>query len=139
MELVTTYHECNRPNLISVIQERQYNFFLKLKKLTNENSSCIGIINLYERYMLQNQNLKIISYYRNLHGNYKKFDMERRKVMIRNSDTTMNRRYVEITNLEQPNMLYQSFHNDKDRIIITLMSSIIRRNWSVQTTQNTQT
>ena len=87
--------------------------------------------------MLQNQNLKIISYYRNLHGH--KFDMERRKVMIRNSDTTMNRRYVEITNLEQPNMLYQSFHNDKDRIIITRWRLSCHRNWSVQTTQNTQT
>ena len=113
------FHECSRPHVISVIKERQYNFFKKLSTLTEEDTSLKGVMDLYEIYMQQNQNLKMLNYYKNLNGDDKKLDVEERKNVLHASDTTMNCRYVELSNLEKPHILYKSLHNDKDRIVIT--------------------
>ena len=110
--------ECNRPGIISVIKDRQYMFFKKLSELRNEDTTLKGVLELYNALIEQN-NSGILTYYNSLRDNHRTVSAEEIKNSLQTSDATMCRRYVSLTNLEQSTNLYNSFANDKDRIIIT--------------------
>ena len=58
--------EYNRSDITSAITDRQYHFFNKLLSLTNEDTSVKGVIDLYDGYTQEHQNLGILNYYKNL-------------------------------------------------------------------------
>ena len=113
------YFECNRPDVIAVIKDRQRNFFKKLSNLRSEDTSTIGVIELYDRLTQYDQHSGLLNYYRNLSENNQRKAMEDIMNSLRNSDASMCKRYVELTELQQPTCLYNSLPDDKDRTIIT--------------------
>ena len=110
------YHEIGRADIIAVIQERQKNLIEKIKNLSIEDAVVKMIWEFYQQLSVQ----KILTkYYDNLSDDICESNRLERRERIVNSDASMCREYVNLTNLEPTRSLYQAFCDDQDRITIT--------------------
>ena len=72
----------------------------------------------YKIFSQQYGDLIMLKYYENLSADNKKTNMQDRKRALRDSDASTRRRYVELTDLEEPTTLYASLSDDKDQIVL---------------------
>ena len=113
------YTELNIGDIKSTILDRQYNFIQRF--LQNDTTTTISknIWNLYQNIINENDPNNILSYYMNLQNNNKIRNKEERKSRLMQSSTTMITRYKQLFNLNYCSVLYDSYVNEHDRIIIT--------------------
>ena len=104
-------HEIRRGDIVSKLKDRQYNFFKKLREIEKGDALVTDMIDLCK-------NDDFISYYSNLNPNNYKEDIRMRTERIHNSDNSMAKYYVDM-NFMKESCIYNSFVNDKDRVIIT--------------------
>ena len=106
------YHELNRPDLISKIHSQQYNFFEKINNLNSNEAVVKSFLDLCH-------NLPIYKHYCKLNSMHIKNNISNRLNRIQSSDTTMNKRYVDIIGINHSDFLYNSNVCDESRCIIT--------------------
>ena len=107
------YAELDRPDIVSTIKERQYNFFCKLANLDGSAIVC-DILD-----MCAAADLEVIRYYNSLSDTHCDNDKKKRKERMLEAETTYIKRYREITNLQYCHSLYDSFLREDIRITIT--------------------
>ena len=112
------YHEVNRADIVSLIRDRQYNFFMKLMKHDEHTAVILGIWNLYNS-KVDATSEGIVNYYQNLQAKNKETNSDARRERITSSERTMTKRYKDITNLQYSDILYNSFMIEKSRVMIT--------------------
>ena len=112
------YHEVNRADIVSLIRDRQYNFFMKLMKHDEHTAVILGIWNLYNS-KVDATSEGIVNYYQNLQAKNKETNFDARRERITSSERTMTKRYKDITNLQYSDILYNSFMIEKSRVMIT--------------------
>ena len=112
------YHEVKRPDLIAIIKDRQYKFFKKISVLSAEDSMVKSVTNLYNKYMGENTDSKIM-YYSKLSGNEKEVNKSQRLNLIDSSDRSSIVTYRSVVGTGFNHVLYKSNLNDEDRKIIT--------------------
>ena len=87
------YTEVDRPDIVSTIKERQYNFFCKLANLDGSAIVC-DILD-----MCAAADLDVIRYYNSLSDTHCADDKKKRKERMKSTDTTYIKRYRDITSL----------------------------------------
>ena len=109
------YAEINRPDIISIIQDRQYNFRMKIENLNKDEALMKEVWDLCD----QQDNENLCHYYRNIQCNNAASNLNNRKSNIELSDQTMNIRYRSMIGFTNPTILYDSCLDDEKRKIIT--------------------
>ena len=109
------YTELNRPDIISLIKDRQYKFKNKVDKL-NDNEALMKEI---WQLCIQKNNVNLCLFYQNLAGNNTTLNMNNRKLNIQQSNKTMIVRYRSIIGLDYSSILYDSCLDDEKRKIIS--------------------
>ena len=112
------YQELNRADIISIIRDRQYNFFTKILKHEESAAVVKGIWNLYQNKVDAGSG-GIIEYYQSLQSKNKESNREQRKNRINSSEMSMTVRYRDVSTLQYPSILYDSFVIEKYRTVIT--------------------
>ena len=106
------YVELNKADIISTICDRQYDFFQKLSELTEDQAIVKSIMNLCSH-------LGIIKHYEGLSNTNRDDDITIKKDEITTSTETMKHRYYSLTNNTYCSAIYDTFMNEKYRILIT--------------------
>ena len=109
------YAEINRPDIISTLQDRQYNFRMKIENLKKDEALMKEVWDICDQQDKDN----LCQYYRNLQCNNAISNLNNRKSNIQLSDQTMNVRYRSMIGFTSPAILYDSCLDDKLRTIIT--------------------
>ena len=112
------YLELNKADIVTVIRDRQYNFFRKFINQSEDTAIAMNIWNLYNNNV-DSASEGVIHYYQNLEPENKKKNKETRKERTNLSELSMTTRYKELTNLEYCDTLYNTFVIEKNRIVIT--------------------
>ena len=112
------YLELNKADIVTVIRDRQYNFFRKFINQSEDTAIAMNIWNLYNNNV-DSASEGVIHYYQNLEPENKKKNKETRKERTNLSELSMTTRYRELTNLEYCDTLYNTFVIEKNRIVIT--------------------
>ena len=112
------YQEIDRADIIYTIRNRQYTFFAKILKHEENAAVVIGIMNLYNSKVDAGSE-GIVNYYQNLQAKNRELDKTQRKDRINTSELSMTIRYREVSNLQYPDVLYNSFMTEKYRTVIT--------------------
>ena len=113
------YAELNRPNIVSVIKDRQYNFFKKFLLLKEEDAIAKQI---WSNYALDNgfNNPKPhIAYYNSLSGDNQRIFLNNVKLSISSSTKSMDIRYRNLFDLKFNSTLYDSILIEKYRSLVT--------------------
>ena len=110
------YMELQRPDIISSIKDRQYNFLQKIMLLTPEDAIVKSIWDLCDS---NDEAKKFTDYYKQLNKDNKEKNISSRKNEINSSNNTMNKRYVDLIGMKYCNTLYSSTLLDSKRKIIT--------------------
>ena len=102
-KIITTdliYLEMNRPDYASFIQDQQYNFYHKIKNLSEEESIIKTIMN-------RCSTTNMMSYYENLlNNNNKKLNIDERLNRVKTNTSTMTKRYIDISNGKYASHIY---------------------------------
>ena len=106
------YTEINRPDIVSCIKDGQYKFYSKLTNLSYEEA-------LVKEVMRRCEQTNMMRYYKELNNNHKERNISERKSRLESSDATMTKRYMEITEGKYSSTIYESYMNEKLRILIT--------------------
>ena len=106
------YSELNRPDLVSVIKDRQHKFFEKISELPEDEA-------IVKRICILCNNTNPIRYYQTLKNDHRTSSINDRITKMKNSDETLTKRYIEITNLEYSSVIYDSYMDEELRIILT--------------------
>ena len=107
------YTELNRPDIVSVMKDRQYNFFCKLANLDGSAIVCDILT------MCAAADLEVIRYYNSLTDTHCEVDKTKRKERMEIGETTYIKRYREITKLEYCHSLYETYLREDLRITLT--------------------
>ena len=83
------YHELNRCSIMSTILDRQYSFFEKLNQMSSDDAIVKLVMEMFD-------DASMISYYKDLQGNYGIHEKEEREVRIRTSENSMCRIYCDL-------------------------------------------
>ena len=113
------YNELNIPDLKCLIMNRQYNFFMKLMNMQENQAIAKSIWLLYKGNRISALRNTMISYYSNLQKCPAQLNIQDRKIRIESSPNSMCIRYKNITKMIRPNLLYNSMVDDIQRTIIT--------------------
>lgn len=107
--------EIDKPDIISIIKDRQYNFKKKIEDSKKEESLMKEIWDLCQIQETPN----LCEYYRNISDNNSIQSINDRKRRIETSEQTMSMRYRSIIGFSYPSTLYNSCLDDEKRKIIT--------------------
>ena len=111
------FQELNKADIVSAIQDRQYNFYEKLMKHDENTAVVMGVWNLY------NENVDtphgIIHYFQSVQPKNREKNKHLRKQRLESSTQSMSLRYKEISNLQYCDVLYDEFVIERYRMTIT--------------------
>ena len=114
------YCEVMRPDIKSIILERQYKFLQKLLSLTENEAITKRIWSYYCQKFKQNSSRHChYNHYTKLQPDAKKKNMDRRKRRVANSDETMCNRYRSLCSIDNQSLIYSHMINDRYRITLT--------------------
>ena len=107
------YLEMNRPDYASYIQDQQYNFYHKIKNLSEEESIIKTIMN-------RCSTTNMMSYYENLlNNNNKKLNIDERLNRVKTNTSTMTKRYMDISNGKYASHIYDFNLCEEYRTLLT--------------------
>ena len=109
------YAEINRPDIIALMKDRQFQFKKKIDMAKKEEALMKEI---WDVCQLQ-EGPSLCDYYQNITDNNAVANINDRKMRIESSEQTMNVRYRSLLGLSYPYVLYNSCLDDKRRKIIT--------------------
>ena len=113
------YAELNRPDIISIITQRQHNFFEKFSSIIDDDAVAKQIWTKYTNLYENGRRKSFVDYYTSLQGNATKNNISQRKLKLSQSTKSMDVRYTQLFGLEFNQVLYKDMSNDIDRKIIT--------------------
>ena len=114
------YCEVMRPDIKSIILERQYNLLQKLLSLTENEAITKRTWSYYCQKFKQNSGRHChYNHYTKLQPDAKKKNMDRRKRRVANSDQTMCNRYRSLCSIDNQSLIYSHMINDRYRITLT--------------------
>ena len=106
------YHELRRGTIFSKIKDQQWKFYQRLMKVKVDESLCISIYKICKE-------IEFAKYYRNLHGNNYKNDIEARNQKIITSEASMISYYRNLELHVKSCSIYKNYMIDINRKIIS--------------------
>ena len=106
------YNELKRADIISKIKDLQFNFYQKVKRLSEEDAMVVSVLNLCRE-------TSIVRYYESLHGHNKEDNIADRQRRIATSESSMMIYYRNLVDIVNEPMIYNSYMNDSQRQVIT--------------------
>ena len=106
------YLELDLSDILTLVKQRQYNFYQNLLKLGEEESICRKLVSLFHY-------LPMFDYYRGLRENAVKRSKASRIEQSRNNTNTLSERYHKLIDLKYNHIIYNSFLPEYLRVIIT--------------------
>ena len=117
---ILLYVEICRPDLISLIKDRQFNFIQKIFNTNRENAIVKAIYELYKRLITVREEDTFMMYYGNLESKNGIKDLKQKRDELLNSPQSMCTRYKSLIGIPDSNIfLYSALANDDNRKIIT--------------------
>ena len=110
------YQEIMRPDIIAVLQDRQFKFAEKIKKLGKDEAL---VKEIWDICIIDNQPTSLRQYYEQLNNRNAETNFNDRKNRIETSDQSMCVRYRNMIGFEHCTTLYQSCLDDAKRKTIT--------------------
>ena len=112
------FAELNKADIMATIHQRQYNFFKKFLQLSPHESTTRSIWELYREWNVESPT-SYFTYYSSLSPTSLIDNINEKKNIIIESNTSMNERYRSIIGFDFCNALYSSLINDEQRATIT--------------------
>ena len=106
------YLELDRADIMTLVKQRQFNFYQNLLKLGEEESICRKLVSLFH-------DLPMFDYYRGLHEDAVKRSKASRLEQSRSNTNTLSERYHHLIDLRYNHIIYNSFLPEYLRVIIT--------------------
>ena len=106
------YNEIKRPDVISRIKDSQYDFYIKVLNLTEEEAIVRSLLELCK-------DTPIVHYYESLTPDNKKRNIAERETRICQAETSMMQYYASIVNVKEKSTIYSNFVDDRHRKVIT--------------------
>ena len=97
---------------MTLVKQRQFNFYQNLLKLGEEESICRKLVSLFH-------DLPMFDYYRGLNEDAVKRSKTNRLEQSRNNTNTLSERYHHLIDLRYNHIIYNSFLPEYLRVIIT--------------------
>ena len=105
------YHELNRCSIMSTILDRQHSFFDKLSQMSSDDAIVKLVMEMFD-------DASMLTYYKNLQGNYSTREKEEREQRIRTSEYSMCKRYCDLDCISE-SQIYNSMLTDYYRTPIS--------------------
>ena len=106
------YKELDRPDIISRIKYRQYNFFSKLSA-TNATDALV------KSFLALCDETSVVTYYKSLDNHHRQNNIQDRKNRILTSSNSMMIRYRSLINMNIKSIIYNSYMEDEQRSVIS--------------------
>ena len=106
------YLELDRADIITLVKQRQYNFYHNLLKLGEEESICRKLVSLFN-------DLPMFDYYRELSEDAVKRNKENRLEESKSKNSTLSERYHQLIDTQYNHIIYNSFMPEYLRVVIT--------------------
>ena len=106
------YIELDRADIVSIIRDRQCNFYQKLMSLEEDSAIILDVLEMCKE-------LEIVRYYEALHNEHSDQNLAEKKVSCTESERTYSKRYRDLTDLQYCPAIYESFMREDLRIIVT--------------------
>ena len=106
------YNELKRADIIAKIKDLQFNFYQKVKSLSEEDAMVASVLNLC-------RDTSIVRYYESLHGYNRENNIAERKNRITASESSMMIYYRDLVDIDNQPVIYNSYMNDSQRQTIT--------------------
>ena len=113
------YVELNRPDIMSIIQHRQYSFYQRFLDLDDDESIAKQIWRAYTNDNSFDKPKPFLDYYNSLTDQHKEDSMSSYKETLLNSEKSMDVRYRTLIPQTYNATLYNSLINDELRTIVT--------------------